>query len=179
MRINEITSILHESSIQDNPNFKRWFGDSKVVDSRGNPLRMYTGTSKDIDFDKFKIPKNGAWFTADTGVASEYAKDNDSKGYKWENGKPVEINTASRVMPVYLRIVNPYVITKEDFAEINKSNYKSAQGRFFDTLRQKGFDGINFGDNTWVVIGDASQIKSAIGNRGQYDSSGSITKESM
>jgi hypothetical protein len=156
-------------SAPDTPEFKQWFGGSKVVDKNNNPLRMYTGTSKDKDFTKFKIPKNGAWFASDPESASLYAMENDSKGFKWESDRFVEINTASRVLPVYLQIKNPYVITDEDNKRINKDNYKRLQGQFFDELRVKGYDGVSFGDGVWVVIQKPTQIKSAIGNIGTYD----------
>ena len=34
----------------------------KAVDANGEPMVMYTGTSSDKDFTKFKMPKNGTWF---------------------------------------------------------------------------------------------------------------------
>ena len=149
------------------PQFKQFFGDSKVV-ADGKPLLMYTGTSKDKDFTKFNIPRNGAWFTSDPKSASDYARENDNMGFKWESGRPVEVNTASRVLPVYLRIENPYTMTEEDVARINKENYKRAQGQFFDELRAKGYDGVDFGHGIFVVLKEPTQIKSAIGNNGEY-----------
>jgi len=60
--------------------FKKWFGDSKVVDENGEPLVVYHGTDK--DFEEFSVGKNvdrkgreknpfylgelGSWFTAKT-----------------------------------------------------------------------------------------------------------------
>ena len=151
-------------------NLMNWFEGSAVVNANNQPLVMYTGTSKDKDFVKFNIPRNGAWFTSDPAAASMYAVDNDSKGLKYDADKHkyVEVNTASRVMPVYLSIKNPYVMTKADFDAINKENYKRAQGQFFDTLRQKGYDGVDMGSGTWVVLGTPSQIKSALGNNGTF-----------
>jgi hypothetical protein len=152
------------------PAFQRWFGDSKVVGKDGKPLVMYTGTSKDVDFTSFKIPKNGAWFTTDPAAASQYAVENDSMGFDWANGRPVEKNTASRVMPVYLRIENPYTLTQEERDKLFKAdNYKRVQGAIFERAKAQGFDGVDFGDGIWVVIGKPNQIKSAIGNRGTYD----------
>ena len=131
---------------------------------------MYTGTSKDTDFTKFKIPRNGAWFTDSPASASEYAVENDSRGFEWEGGRPVEVNTASRVMPVYLRIEKPYTLTEQERDTLFKAdNYKRAQGIIFDGAKAKGFDGVNFGDGIWVVIGSPNQIKSAIGNAGTFD----------
>ena len=142
------------------PEFQQFFADSKVVDQTGMPIRMFTGTSKDKDFTKFNVPKNGTWFSVDSAVASDYAIENDSTGYKWEGGRPVAINTSARVIPVYLNIKSPYKMTDADFARINVENYKKAQGQFFDELRAQGYDGVDMGDGNWVVLGSPSQIKS-------------------
>lgn len=150
--------------------FKRWFGESKVVDG-GEPLVVYTGTSKDADFKAFKVPKNGVWFTAKQADASMYAMDNDSKDTKYnpETRRYEEANTAARVMPAYLRIENPHTLTKEEFDRINVPNYRAAQGRVFDEVRARGHDGIDFGNGIWVVLKEPAQIKSAIGNNGGFD----------
>ncbi|NBS67940.1 hypothetical protein EBT31_03370, partial [bacterium] len=150
----------------ESPAFKKWFGDSKIIDVDGSPLVVYTGTSKDKDFAKFNVPRNGAWFTISPKDASMYAMENDSMGFKWEGVRPVEVNTASRVIPAYLRIENPYKVTEADNARMNKDNYKRAQAAFFDELRAKGYDGVDMGDGIFVVLGSSNQIKSAIGNVG-------------
>lgn len=52
------------------PAFKRWFGDSKVVDENGQPKVVYHGTDKN-DFDIFDP---ASWFTENTTEASAYAQ---------------------------------------------------------------------------------------------------------
>jgi hypothetical protein len=148
--------------------FKRWFGDSKVKDG-GQPMVVYTGTSKDVDFNKFKVPRNGAWFTTDPAAASQYAVENDSMGFKWEGGRPVEVNTAARVIPAYLKIEKPYTLTDEEYNKLSRSpNYKKAQSEVFDSVRARGYDGIDWGGGIWVALKVPSQIKSALGNTGAY-----------
>lgn len=149
-------------------NFWRGFGDSKVVDEEGRPLVMYTGTSKDKDFSSFNVPKNGAWFTADSKEASQYAVENDSMDLVYTEGKYRPVNTASRVIPAYLSIRNPYKMTKTDFDKINKEGYKRAQGQFFDMLRFRGYDGVDMGGGIWVVLKSPTQVKSAVGNTGAF-----------
>ena len=151
-------------------NFDKWFGDSKVVDDNGQPLVMYTGTSKDVDFKSFKVPKNGVWFTTNPAEASQYAVENDSKEFKYnrDTRQYEEVNTASRVIPAFLSIQNPYKITEDDLKQINTENYRKAQGQFFDNLRAQGYDGVDFGGGLWVVIGKPTQIKSTIGNQGTF-----------
>lgn len=150
---------------QHDENLNRFLAESAIKQ------RMYTGTSKDKDFSKFNVPKNGAWFTPSTEVASSYAKENDSKDLKYDPDTRgyKEINTADRVLPVYLRATKPYQITADDVKRMNVGNYKKAQSQFFDSLRAMGHDSAVFEDGTTVILEGPHQIKSAIGNRGTYD----------
>ena len=164
-------------------NFWKWFGDSKATDKEGRPLLLYTGTSKDTDFSTFKVPRNGAWFTTSASDASSYAVTNDSETHKWDDGKLKAVNRASRVIPVYLRITNPYITSGKDFnAKIfsaAKENYKRGQGIVFDELRQAGHDGILLGGDTWIALDNPNQIKSAIGNTGEYSTSNNAILSSI
>lgn len=53
--------------------FKRWFGDSKVVDENGQPLVVYHGTNADFDiFSKEKIKRGtGFWFSSNKEMSKE------------------------------------------------------------------------------------------------------------
>ena len=148
--------------VPNTPAFRAWFKGSKVVDQEGNPKLVYSGTSKDKDFTSFNVPKNGAWFTEDPEYASQYAKDNDSMGYTYEGWKPVPKNTASRVIPAFLNIKNPYKMTDEVFQEYLNRNgsYKRAQANLFERLRMEGYDGVDMVDGVWVVLLEPNQIKS-------------------
>lgn len=164
---------LFEFSVIETPEFQRWFAGSKIVDAAGNPLKLYHGTSKDQDFRKFRVPGNGAWFTTSSKDASDYADQNDTQGHRWENGHFVKTNTASRVMPVYVRAINPARVDQlpreVQMAGSNGGDptraYRRAQREWFDRLRMEGHDAVIIGDHTVVVLKDASQIKSAIGNK--------------
>jgi len=134
--------------------------------------RYYTGTSKDKDFTSFQESRHGTWLTSDPKEASDYAEQNDSQGYRPGPGWTYEkTNTASRVIPAYVRIENPYTGELPDFARVD--NYKKAQSDWFDTLRRKGHD-------AWVpassegrlvvkLTNQGTHIKSAIGNSGDYN----------
>ena len=170
---------IEKSQAKLTPELMNWFGNS-VTQENGVPIRYYTGTSKDKDFNKFNVSRHGGWFTTDPKIASDYAVDNDSMGYKygdypdWKAGDgprfgPIAINTASRVLPVYLKIENPY---RGDRPPSNTSNYKKFQSDWFDTLRRQGYDGWipdSDGGRIAVVLKDSTQIKSATGNKGSYD----------
>jgi hypothetical protein len=152
----------------ETPAFKAWFGDSKVVDESGDPLRVYTGTSKDTDFKSFRAPQNGIWFTSDPSSASQYAVENDSRGLKFDGRSYTEVNTAARVMPVYLSLKNPKVYSTWPDSVRLATNYKRAQGLLWQQLRLQGHDGVIGPDGIYVVF-EPTQIKSAVGNDGQFD----------
>jgi hypothetical protein len=156
----------------DHPNFRSWFGNS-VAHNEGKPRRYFTGTSKDVDFPDFKVSRHGAWFTTDPQEASGYAEQNDSQDLKYdpENRKYRKINTASRVVPAYLKAENPYTGEKPEHI-FRVQNYKKAQSDWFDTLRSQGYDSWvpeSQGGNLAVILGHPGQIKSAISNTGDFD----------
>ena len=81
----------------DTPQFKKFFGKSKVVDEDGSPLLMYHGTANDLFtvFDKEKIrandydtPFNGFWFSSNKRTSPA-------------------MRDATNTIPVYLSIKNP------------------------------------------------------------------------
>jgi len=134
--------------------------------------RYYTGTSKDKDFTAFQESRHGTWLTDDPKEASDYAEQNDSQGYRQGPGWTYEkTNTASRVIPAYVRIENPYTGELPDF--VRTDNYKKAQSDWFDTLRRKGHDAWvpASGEGRLVVklTNQGTHIKSAIGNSGAYN----------
>jgi hypothetical protein len=135
----------------DTPAFKRWFGDSKVVDAKGEPLVVYHGTKSDIS--EFQPSRggeygSGIYFTADEGAASMYA--GRSSGESGEN-----------VLPVYLSLRNPFLAR----------NREAPRALGMKRLRAMGHDGIiatgPTGERQYIVF-DSAQVKSAF-NRGTFD----------
>jgi len=68
--------------------FKKWFGDSKVVDKEGKPLVVYHGTKQ--EFNSFNRSVN--FFTSKNKVAKTYGK----------------------VKECYLKLENPYIVKDKD-----------------------------------------------------------------
>lgn len=90
----------HRDKVTSSPAFKKWFGDSKVVDENGEPLVVYHGTTK--EFNEFGKSTNAHtqslgfptyFFTPNKAVASTYAP--GDKG---------------RLVSAYLSIERPLVI---------------------------------------------------------------------
>jgi hypothetical protein len=150
-------------------NLKKWFGNSAATDQNGNPAQYYTGTSKDKDFKSFNVGRHGTWFTKNPEEASEYAMQNDSMDYRYAgNYKYEKTNTASRVIPAYLRVEKPY--TGDMPERFFSDNYKKSQSDWFDTLRRDGYDGWmpRSAPNLAVVLKEPQQIKS-IFNGGNFN----------
>jgi hypothetical protein len=177
MQIKDILSLF-ENKQTESPEFKSWFGDSKVVDSEGNPLVVYHGT--DHVMNEFY----GGFFTDNPKTADEFG---------------------SAIYPVYLRIENPaedfsslvgssdkdlFALYKEyigdDFDEEEFEESGDAlrdiattdvQGGFKEWLIDRGYDGIiSFDDSNrvesvvYVPLLGPNQIKSATGNKGSFNS---------
>lgn len=101
--------------VTDTPEFRNWFGDSKIVDDAGEPLVVYHGTrntegpeelGQGIDqFDtRRKGEVDGGWygrgtyFSPDSEVANQYAT--------------LFGHANAAVYPVYLSLQNPYRVTQ-------------------------------------------------------------------
>lgn len=120
-----IASAEHSTKIDDDtqyslsdktktPEFKKWFGDSKVVDGNGDALVVYHGTGNTTDLDAFNPSLTGLghdqlgsgfYFTNTPETAS---------GYAWAtvSGQPKLGGDGSPgVLPVYLSIQKPIELT--------------------------------------------------------------------
>jgi hypothetical protein len=158
----------------DSAAFKRWFGDSKVVDANGEPLVVYHGTASDFsEFAEEKLGVNtrdeegelGFFFTAKPFLSDSYAQIASKGGWskKTEGGAPV-------VYPVYLSIKNPkrYETASSFYRDAEK--FKGRLNEWRKGLEDQGFDGVIVrGDFEEVIAFRPTQIKSAIGNIGTYD----------
>ena len=168
--------------------FKRWFGDSKVVDENGEPLVVYHGTQPSADyelhtFDTDEAPTDLIFFSESPEFADHYAR--------WMDG----YGEGGRVLPVYVAAENPWdhenpeharaLLEWVDQNEFHDDLLVHAIYRSVDTgefgalehpdvqaaLRGMGHDGVWVTENHTrnVAVWDPAQIKSATGNRGTFD----------
>lgn len=161
----------------ETPAFKRWFGDSKVVDAEGKPLVVYHGTASDFSsFSKTAEPKHiplpGFYFTPHVAWADRFA---ESAGSEFRDDEGFIAGTmGANVIPVYLSLQNPLDI---DLTEIDKKRNVPASEveRVLKKAQKDGFDGAiirGWSDGSGPIQYVAfypEQIKSAIGNRGTFD----------
>lgn len=164
------------------PEFKNWFGDSKVVNKDGQPLVAFHTTDK--NFNIFNVGegvngkqvnpnysgKLGSWFTAPSLHGREYEPGNAENAVTFVEGKEGE-NT----MLVHLAIKNPKEYDGFEELRDDRDSYKSVED-FKKALIADGNDGIvirnsmtdgNVDRDDWVAF-YPSQIKSAIGNTGAF-----------
>jgi hypothetical protein len=168
------------NGVTSTPAFKRWFGKSKVVDADGEPLVVYHGTGSLEDTDdaitNFEgrdhwsrsdhprwLTSAGDWFTADPKVAEHFAN-------MRENG---------HIYPAYLSIKNPARFRTYEDAEGDQQESGLSVQKWVASLENAGYDGLiidRSDTDTGTVRQDfvpfnATQVKSATGNRGTFDGS--------
>jgi hypothetical protein len=164
-------------------NFWNWFGDSKLVDRRGRPKVMYHGTIPptvgaeefiDQGISVFRRGTGGAIFVSpDERVANTYAGPGGS------------------VYPLYVRAENPFDFENPDHVkrvmDIWESNNVGiretreqaiAKGKWQmienveiqDAIKQAGFDSYYVKETGAknLALYDPSQLKSAVGNVGEF-----------
>ena len=182
---------------QQTPNFLKWFGDSKVVDEKGKPLVVYHGTGSDFSsFDVKKIATatdggvlgKGFYFTTNAALADSYAAQSASFG-----------KSGATVLPVYLSIKNPFFAgggsapmeAMRKIAGNRPANMTSPEGdawgkKLREGLIALGYDGVMDTDSrsgaiyaNEIVAFYPEQIKSAIGNNGDYSLTNSDISKSL
>ena len=141
--------------------FRNWFGDSKVVDGTGQPLRVFHGTGG--DFNAFSRDRAGAttgaanagmgfFFTDRAEVAGNYAR---------------MAGDAQNILPVYLSLKNPLRLEAKNMMEADRMLQSGLQEKHDGAIIQVAMrDG---GTQTVYMVRESGQAKSATGNRGTFD----------
>lgn len=165
------------------PEFKRWFGDSKVVDSEGRPLVVYHGTHSDVqaftgDKVKARFPNSeGFYFASSPFHASVYADsiNNAAEGFDPTSRFSKPAAEGGNVMPAYVSLQNPKLITVSEWGTL-ESAVDGDGGARVRAARAAGHDGVivtrkagDDYDGQLVIAFRPEQIKSAIGNSGAFD----------
>ncbi|HKI60830.1 MAG TPA: hypothetical protein VKA31_00915, partial [Mariprofundaceae bacterium] len=143
-------------AIREETAFRRWFGDSKVVDENGKPLVVYHGTRKDIE----QFRKESIGSATGEGWLGE--------GFYFSPHEDVAAAYGPNVVSAYLSIKNPFYFP-ENVNPIRFVEEKGGSQVFTDWVKAQGHDGII---STRVLVQtvafDPTQIKSTA-NRGTFD----------
>jgi hypothetical protein len=176
-------------------NFRKWFGDSKVVDEAGNPLVVYHGTKSRGGFDAFDPEKigtatdegflgRGFYFTTSEPTAD--AIGGITKGQKtqlspaWAGSTYGEGGSSGAF---HVSAKNPVVIKPEGWSWDKRHIVRDQLGLgrdasaddILEALQRNGNDAVilDYSGGGWphqeVMIPSPTQIKSATGNRGTFD----------
>jgi hypothetical protein len=184
----------------DSVEFKRFFAGSKVVNEDGTPKVMYHGTGKDFNEFKMSVDKanradmpDGYYFTSDIEDANRYAKMGEGSNvmpaylhirFPFDIGGKNKISN-EMVMQFRdeLRKENPNLPFDWIQEKVKLFKEKAQRGGglpfpniTFSTaaktrvLKAGGYDGLIDGDRVFVAF-EPTQIKSATGNIGTYNTS--------
>jgi hypothetical protein len=180
-----------DRSYYSDPRFKKWFKNSKAVNKNGQPLVAFHTTDKnftifnvgagatDISRNPNYTGKLGSWFTAPSLYDAEYEAGNAENAVSFSEGKE-----GDNTMLVHLSIQNPMEYEGFEDLQDDRNSYSTVE-KFKQALIAQGYDGVvvrnsmtdgNVDRDDWVAF-YPTQIKSAIGNRGTYDESGSIVND--
>lgn len=190
--VKEVDQVIASRPQTNTPAFKRWFGESKVVDDDGNPLVVYHATN--ATFDAFS-PQPGADIGFHFGTIDQaterlvrnrpwFTEDQDGVRRHRATGQVLE---GEQFLPVYLSIKNPLTVTDpgyfsaydEDFVfDLRGSGIDVTPGdsneSVISAIEAAGYDGLVYenegeGEGVSYVAFHPWQIKSATGNRGTFN----------
>lgn len=158
-------SAVASKPVTETAAFKKWFGDSKVVDANGKPAVVYHGTTADfLAFD----PSIGAtrthagriWFAQQPEYTDFYS-----------GGASHSLVTGAQVLPLYVSAQNPRVFENGDKGRLDWA-YSESDAE----LQKQGYDGVIFKDAEFGhdkgltgYVFKPTQVKSATGNSGAFD----------
>ena len=151
----------------ETPEFKKWFGDSKVVDENGKPLVVYHGTAS-TDITEFKPQGDNA--EKALALFRKAMKRNERFGYmNFRSGSffsphpdyagNYTAEDTGVMYPVYIKAENPIYFDQRTSNVTGVDPNKTP-----DALIMMDGDVINE-----VAVIDPKQVKSATGNRGTFD----------
>ena len=139
-----------EKDITETEAFKKWFGDSKVVDDLGKLLVMYQGrTTKGLT----NLTNNGqGWFTRSRNTAVLYADINYHNDQVQRDNEQIFDTVTNdelrgEVYSAYLDIKNPLTVSiRKTFGDRLKEN------PIIEKAKEDGYDGVLFVDDDESII---------------------------
>jgi hypothetical protein len=110
------------------PEFKAWFAGSKAVDSKGNPLVFFHGTTKEFSTFNPDVHSSAEIVMADARLGAHFTEDPKTASYMTSQepawGPATGQDGHGSVVPVYLAIKNPKVI---DQYQVHHEHFTSTE----------------------------------------------------
>ncbi len=164
--------------------FKKFFGDSKLVNKDGLPQVLYHGTADNISEFNLDHPHRkdtgwlgtGVYLTDSPDLAKYYA---DIKAQKKKQGRLPDDGVRATILPLYARLENPYRATLEEKDQIRTGKI-SAEG-FREKLIADGHDGVIMpidNDNNEIVVFDTRAVKSTFNSGTWSRETGNLLRQS-
>lgn len=155
-------------SLKDSEAFKKWFGDSKVVDKNGDPLVVYHAT--DSEFNVFDRSKLGDFTSGNTDWRPAVRSAQIGFWFSDHDLSATVFTDPDKTKAVYLSIQKPYR-TKLD--SLWNALEHTRPETYVKRLQERGYDGLRvqdseFGGVSYVAF-EPTQIKSATNNSGAFD----------
>lgn len=165
----------------ETPEFKKWFGDSKVVDAGGKPLVVYRGdrlgkhifTGRE---DKSNYIQGNIFFSSEPAIAAGYAANNR----RWKQGYAYskDLTENDGLYRTFLSMQKPLIVDAkgEGWDSIPVKSGSIQIDDLAAEARKRGYDGLivknvvdQYGPSTQFAVFKPEQIKSAISNQGTFD----------
>jgi len=151
-------------AITETPAFKRWFGDSKVVDASGKPMPLYHSTFSDFVSPKVNYGED-EYRRWGFHVGTKEAANNrvDLKDAEDTRNRERSGNAAPNVMPLFVRATNPLRLDENRSGRWGVDDIMSA---VMDKADKKGIEGLsqedidsffddNFDLDEWLNMAEA------------------------
>jgi hypothetical protein len=182
------------------PEFKQWFGESKVAAEPGKPIPVYHITKND-GFDEFlpeyKTDLSSMGFHFGTEEQANFrGTQYDFEGQKPNVGEyylsiknPLEVSHMASFAPDHLadQMMDLDLLTEDKYEKLqNKHNYQSVPlgNELVKILKKAGYDGLSYendreGEGKSYVPFDPNQIKSSTRNTGAFSPASNKVTENL
>jgi hypothetical protein len=170
--LEKLDQVMQSERLQT-PEFKKWFGNSTIVNPDGTPMPMYhgsmgsglPGTNEISVFDPNVGTYKGSYFSSDPSYANQYAQ--NSQG-------------GASVYQVYIKIEKPFVIDLDTNGTSGaividgkiEGFYRDLSIDAINKLKSLGYDGITAkwkGNDTFEVVTFLPEQIKSVFNQGTWD----------
>lgn len=117
-KVSKKDSLFQVAPNVESQEFKNWFGNSTIVDDKGNPLVLYRGISEKYNVDK---QPNVVWLSPDKAQSDRY-----------RHG-----GSGSEVLSVYAKVENPFFVG-DSYTQMTVSNFVNKIMSTIDTAYEQG-----------------------------------------